>query len=107
MGPVVTTLGRVAEHTARELAYSKEVRCKCTACLEMATYGAVMGAPVEISRPGADVFGVPQALKTDPLVAMFGASSEGTFRLGAVPIDDIASVTFSADGPEVTRSARR
>jgi hypothetical protein len=36
MESAVTSLGRVAEHVARELEYSREVRCQCTACLEMA-----------------------------------------------------------------------
>jgi hypothetical protein len=56
-----------------------------------------LGAPVEISPPDADVFGAPQAVTTDGhhVVATFAASSEGTFRLVAVPIDDIAAVDAS------------
>jgi hypothetical protein len=59
--------------------------------------GSPLGAPVEISPPDADVFGAPQAVTTDGhhVVATFAASSDGTFRLVAVPIDDIASVNPS------------
>jgi hypothetical protein len=59
--------------------------------------GSPLGAPVEISPLDADVLGAPQAVTTDGhhVVATFVASSEGTFRLMAVPIDDVAPVTPS------------
>jgi hypothetical protein len=56
-----------------------------------------LGAPVEISPPDADVLGAPQAVTTNGhhVIATFAASSEGTFRLVAVPIDDVAAVDAS------------
>ncbi|MGO9833328.1 MAG: hypothetical protein ACLP1X_03860 [Polyangiaceae bacterium] len=70
---------------------------RAMAQMRRSTDGAPLGAPVEISPPDADVFGAPQAVTTDGhhVVATFAASSEGTFRLVAVPIDDIASVDVS------------
>jgi hypothetical protein len=70
---------------------------RAMAQMHRASDGAPLGAPVEISPPDADVFGAPQAVTTDGhhVVATFAASSEGTFRLVAVPIDDIASVSPS------------
>src|SRR5580700_2769453 len=70
---------------------------RAMAQMRRATDGAPLGAPVEISPPEADVFGAPQAVTTDGhhVVATFAASSEGTFRLVAVPIDDVASVNPS------------
>jgi hypothetical protein len=66
---------------------------RAMAQMRRASDGAPLGAPVEISPPDADVFGAPQAVTTDGhhVVATFAASSEGTFRLVAVPIDDITS----------------
>jgi hypothetical protein len=65
--------------------------------MHRASDGSALGSPVEISPPDADVFGAPQAVTTDGhhVVATFAASSEGSFRLVAVPIDDIASVSPS------------
>jgi len=73
---------------------------RAMAQMHRASDGAPLGAPVEISPPDADVFGAPQAVATDGhhVVATFAASSEGKFRLVAVPIDDIAS----AIAPEMT-----
>jgi hypothetical protein len=70
---------------------------RAMAQMRRATDGAPLGAPVEISPPEADVFGAPQAVTTDGrhVVATFAASSEGTFRLVAVPIDDVAAVDVS------------
>jgi hypothetical protein len=65
--------------------------------MHRASDGSSLGAPVEISPPDADVFGAPQAVTTDGhhVVATFAASSEGSFRLVAVPIDDVVSVSTS------------
>jgi hypothetical protein len=67
---------------------------RAMAQMHRASDGAPLGAAVEISPPDADVFGAPQAVTTDGhhVVATFAASSEGAFRLVAVPIDDVASV---------------
>jgi hypothetical protein len=70
---------------------------RAMAQMHRASDGSALGAPIEISPPDADVFGAPQAVTTDGhhVVATFAASSEGSFRLVAVPIDDIASVSPS------------
>ncbi|MGO9832579.1 MAG: hypothetical protein ACLP1X_00005 [Polyangiaceae bacterium] len=70
---------------------------RAMAQMRRAADGAALGAPVQISPPDADVFGTPQAVTTDShhVVATFAASSEGTFRLVAVAIDDVASVSPS------------
>src|SRR5580704_4748415 len=70
---------------------------RAMAQMHKSTDGSPLGAPVQISPPDADVFGAPQAVTTDGhhVVATFAASSDGTFRLVAVPIDDIASVNAS------------
>jgi hypothetical protein len=70
---------------------------RAMAQMHRASDGSPLGAPVEISPPDADVFGAPQAVTTDGhhVVATFTASSEGTFRLMAVPIDDVAAVSAS------------
>jgi hypothetical protein len=70
---------------------------RAMAQMHKSTDGSPLGAPVQISPPDADVFGAPQAVTTDGhhVVATFAASLDGTFRLVAVPIDDIASVNAS------------